>query len=314
MWLSDLLLLLTLVGTAWGQTATADQMVRSRIAANRQKIDTATSWHASDDELGMLWLRLGTDYGEERDIALSEEAYMRSLKLLRRSPVQRHYAEALNELGSLYLILDRWKESESYQKKALAIFERIEDETGEAQVHTSLAVALVHEHRFGEAEDEAARALEILQKQERPNYGDLVTGLIARSYAECFQQRCEEGLVTAKQAMDVARGALSKDSIEMVSALLALGFENWKNGAEVEGERTMREGLESLRQNRSIPLAMLVDAEMRTLRSYTKYLRATHQKERAKQFQREMARLREEQPSQCADCVVNAMALSAKER
>jgi tetratricopeptide (TPR) repeat protein len=310
--LFSVLPLLLLGGVARTQTTTTDQMLQSRIAAYRQKIDTAASWHATDDELGVLWLRLGNDYGDERDIARSEEAYARSLKLLRTSPVQGHYAEALDGLGSLYLLDDRWKESESYQKKALAIFERIGDEEGVARIHAGLAVALVHEHRFAEAEDEAGKALEILQKQEKPNIGDLVTSLIARSYAECFQERCADGLVAARQAVDVARVAFAKDAIEMVTAVLAVGFEEWKNGNETEGERTMHEALELLRQNRNVPQAMLADAQMRTLQSYRNYLRATHQKGRAKQVESEMARLKEEQPTQCADCVVNATALSAK--
>ena len=310
--LFSVLPLLLLGGVARTQTTTTDQMLQSRIAAYRQKIDTAARWHATDDELGVLWLRLGNDYGDERDIARSEEAYARSLKLLRTSPVQGHYAEALDGLGSLYLLDDRWKESESYQKKALAIFERIGDEEGVARIHAGLAVALVHEHRFAEAEDEAGKALEILQKQEKPNIGDLVTSLIARSYAECFQERCAEGLVAARQAVDVARVAFAKDAIEMVTAVLAVGFEEWKNGNETEGERTMHEALELLRQNRNVPQAMLADAQMRTLQSYRNYLRATHQKGRAKQVESEMARLKEEQPTQCADCVVNATTLSAK--
>jgi tetratricopeptide (TPR) repeat protein len=310
--LFPVLFLLLLGGVARTQTTTADEMLRSRIAAYRQKIDTAASWHATDDELGVLWLRLGNYYGDERDIARSEEAYARSLKLLRTSPVQGHYAEALDGLGSLYLLDDRWKESESYRKKALGIFERIGDEAGVARIHAGLAVALVHEHRFAEAEDEAGKALEILQKQEKPNHGDLVTSLIARSYAQCFQERCAEGLVAARQAVDVARVALAKDAIEMVAAVLAVGFEEWKNGDETEGERTMHQALELLRQTRNVPQAMLADAQMRTLQSYTNYLRATHQKGRAKQVESEMARLKEEQPTQCADCVVNVTALSAK--
>ena len=310
--LFPVLLLLLSGGVARTQTTTADEMLRSRIATDRQKIDTAASWHATDDQLGVLWLRLGNNYGDERDIARSEEAYARSLKLLRSSPVQGHYAEALDGLGSLYLLDDRWKESERYRKKALAIFERIGDEAGVARIHAGLAVALVHEHRFAEAEDEAGKAVEILQRQEKPNRGDLVTSLVARSYAECFQERCVEGLVAARQALDVARVAFAKDAIEMVAAVLAVGFEEWKNGNETEGERMMHEALELLRQNRNLPQAMLAHAQMRTLQSYVNYLRATHQKGRAKQVESEMARLEEEQPTQCADCVVNVTALSAK--
>jgi tetratricopeptide (TPR) repeat protein len=309
------LLALIFAETAWTQAVTqADEILQRRIAEIRQKIDTAASWHATDDQLGVLWVRLGNDYRDERDIARSEEAYARSLKLLRGSPVQRHYAQALDATGSMYLLIDRWKESEGYRRKALAIFEVLGDEAGEARVYAGLATTLLHEHRLAEAEDEARKALEILEKQLRPDPGDTLTALIARSYAECFQGRCVEGLAEASKALDVAQKAFSKNSIEMVAALLAVGFEKWKNGAAAEREKTMREGLESLRQNRDVSQAMLADAQMQVLQTYTDYLKATHQKAQAKQVEAEMTQLREEQPAQCTDCVVNAMALSANAR
>jgi len=314
LYLTCLFVLLGLIfaETAWTQAATqADEILQRRIAEIRQKIDTAASWHATDDDLGVLWLRLANDYGDERDIARSEEAYARSLKLLKGSPVQRHYAQALDALGSLYMLVDRWKDSESYRKKALAIFEEIGDETGVARVHSGLAATLLHEHRPAECDEEAGKAIESLEKQLKPNPGDMVAAFVARSYAECFQERCEEGMVAAKKALDIAQKAFSKDSIEMVAAMIAVGFEQWKNGAAAEGERMMREAFESLRQNKEVSQAVLVDAQMQVLQSYTNYLKATRQKARAKQVEAEMARLREEQPAQCADCVVNVMALAA---
>jgi tetratricopeptide (TPR) repeat protein len=311
-----LLALLLFAETAWTQTITkADEILRDRITATRQKIDTAASWHATDDQLGLLWLQVASDYADEFDFQRSEEAFAHSLKLLRTSPEQKHYAAALDSLGSVYLVTDRLKESESCRRKALAIYEGFGDKVGASQVRIGLSIALVHEHRFAESEEESAKALKSLQEQKDPNKYVLVNGLLSSSYAKCFQGRCDEGLIAASQAMTLVRAMLPKDSLVEAAALMVLGFEKWKTGDEAEGEKAMREALVLLRQETNMPYAKLVDAQLKVLTGYTSYLKATHQKAMAKQIENEMARLKGEQPpSSCKDCTVNAVALSMNKR
>src|ERR1700746_170300 len=78
---------LLLAETAWTQAVTQpDEILHNRIAAVRQRIDTAASWHGTDEQLGQLWHRLATDYQDTGDLQRSEEAFTHSLKLLRNSP------------------------------------------------------------------------------------------------------------------------------------------------------------------------------------------------------------------------------------
>lgn len=313
--LFTLLALLLLAETAWTQTITrADEILRDRITANRQKINTAASWHATDDQLGEVWLQVASDYADEFDFPRSEEAFGHSLKLLRTSPEQTHYAAALDNLGSLYLVTERFKESESCRRKALAIYEGLGDEAGASRVRIGLSIVLVHEHRFAESEEESAKALKSLQEQKEPDKYVLMAGLISSSYAKCFQNRCDEGLIAASQAVTLVRAMSTKDPRVEVAALMALGFEQWKTGSEQDGEKTMREALEQLRQGKNLPQAMLVDAQLKVLAGYANYLKATHQKASAKQMESVITRLKGEQTAPCRDCVVNVMALSAKSR
>jgi tetratricopeptide (TPR) repeat protein len=307
-----LLLLSMLAAGAWTQTMTrSDEVLRDRISANRQEIDTAARSHATDDQLGVLWLRLANDYADGFDIQRAEEAYAHALRLLRDSSTQSYYAAALDGLGSLYLAADRWKESERCQAKALAIYEGLGNETGALRVRTGLAITFLHEHRWAESEAESAKALTSLQEQPAPDASDLVAGLIANSYAKCFQDRCAEGLAAASEAMRIARAGFAKDSAAVMSSLLAVGFAEWKTGAEREGERAMREALDLVREKTDMPRAVLVEAQLRVLTNYTNYLKAAHQKAKAKQMEEEIARLRGEQTPFCKDCTVNALALSA---
>jgi hypothetical protein len=308
------LALLMFAERVWTQTtARADQIVHDRISATQQRIDSAATRHATDGELGVLWRQLGNEYQEEYDIQRAEEAYTRSLKLLHNPSDRGRYAATLDDLGSLYLASERWKESESCRGKALAIYEELGNQAGIARVEVGLAITFVHLHRFAESEAEAAKALKSMQEQKEPDKGDLVAGLIVSSYAKCFQDRCNEGLVAAGQAMGLASARYRKDSLEVISALMAIGFEEWKAGDEAAGEKAMHDALELARQSTNLPHAVLVDAQLRILAGYTKYLKAAHQKVKAKEMENEMARLKQDQTPFCKDCTVNAVALSMRQ-
>src|ERR1700749_528318 len=113
-----LLTALPLADAAWTQVpAQSDEVLRNRITAIRQKLDTVASWHGTDDEVGRLWHQLGTDYQGEGDPQHSEEAFDQSVKLLRNSPVQKHYAATLDDLASFYLANGRLKEAENCENK-----------------------------------------------------------------------------------------------------------------------------------------------------------------------------------------------------
>jgi tetratricopeptide (TPR) repeat protein len=307
------LALSVLTEAAWTQTVMQpDQIVRDRIVANRAKIDAAASWHATDEQLGVLWRHLADDYASEFDMQRSEDAFMHSLKLLRMSPAQALYADVLSDLAALYLQTERLKESESFGNKALAIYEGLGDQGGAAQARVGLAIALSHGNKFAESEEVSAKALKNLEGLGTPDPSVLVAGLIANSYAKCFQNRCDEGLVAARQAMGTASAVFAKDSIEVVASLLAVGFEEWKTGAPAEGEKAMREALEQMRQKTNMPYPLLVDGQLKVLTSYTNFLKATHQKTMAKQMENEITQLKNEQTPVCKNCTVNVMTLAAR--
>jgi tetratricopeptide (TPR) repeat protein len=301
-----------LAETAWTQAGMQpDQIVRDRITANRAKIETAANWHATDEQLGVLWRQLGDDYADEFDMQRSEEAFMHSLKLLQTS-AQTPYADALADLAALYLQTERLKEAESFGNKALAVYEGLGNQGGAAQVSVALAIALSHRNKFAESEEVSAKAVKSLEEQGTSDRSTLVAGMIANSYAKCFQNRCDEGLVTAGQAMGIANAGFAKDSIEVVASLLAVGFEEWKTGATADGDKAMREALELLHQKTNMPYPMLVDAQLKVLTSYTNFLKATHQKTMAKQMESEITQLKNEQTPICKNCTVNVMTLAAR--
>ena len=309
---SALLAVLLFAGTLWTQTISPrDVVLRDRIAAGREKIDTAAKWHATNDQLGATWLQLAYDYQDQLEVQMSEEAYTHALQLLRDTAARKNYAAALHGLGQLYVSTHRVKEAENCQRKALKVFEEIGDEPGMARAGVALSVALLNEFRYAESEVESSKALEKMKQMPDADKGETLAALISRSYAMCFQERCSEGLAEARRAAAQAHSDFANDSLEVFTALLAVGFEQWRTGDAVGGENAMRDALELIRGNKSMPHAMLIDAQLSVLRRYSVFLRSTHQKLRAKEVESEIARLKTDQTSPCANCTVNAVALAS---
>jgi tetratricopeptide (TPR) repeat protein len=313
-----LLLALMVAAPMWGQgVLERDKMLRERIARNREKIATAADWHATDPQVGRLWLQVGFDYQGEMEMQQAEDAFGRGLKLLEGSSQRKDYGAGLEGLATLYLGSGRWKESEELRRKALALYEGLDDRASVARLHVGLAVDYLHEHRFAESEREAREGLEEMTAQEAVDpktvdQSELVAGLLASGYAKCFQERCAEGLAEAQRGLGLARAEFAKDSTEMITSLLAVGFNEWTGGAAVEGEKPMVEALGLLRGKKDISYAMLVDAQLQMLKQYAVYLRETHQKRKARQMEEEIARLEGDQRAPCSGCTVSVMSLAAK--
>lgn len=299
----------------WVQAAQGqDKLVQNRIAENIRKIHTAGDWHATDLALGKLWLQMACDYADEEDFPRSEDAYSRALRLFERSSSRLEYAYALDGLGLLYHHVGRLKEAENLMRKSLAVYEEIHEEVGIPRLHADLSTLLLKEKRFAASEEESAKAIAELQEQKEPNRTDLIAALIVNSYGKCFQGRCEEGAQEAERARMLASKMLAKDSLEMIAALLAVGFEQWKIGSEAEGDRRMREAVVLIREKNDLTSATLLDAQLKVLSEYAEYLKGRHQKEKARQVEDEVAQLKESQRPDCKNCTVSVMGLTASQK
>jgi len=308
------LLLLGMAQPGWPQADMQSAMtLRDHIARELKFIEDAPHRHTTDVQLGRLWAHLGSDYQDEADIQLSEEAYTHALALLRTAPsAQVDYATALDSLGSLYLETDRMKESEDCSRKGLAVREAIGDQLGAAKVRSQLAIVLVNRHNFREAEQQTLAALQVMRDQQYPNASDIAGTLLSLSYARCLQDRCTEGLIDASQAMTIVRTALPSDSLQAGAAWLsgatwlALGFAQWKTGANADAESSMSESVRIFRSQTSLPDGVLRGA----LVQYSDYLKAMRRKGEAHQLDGEIVRLTNEQARSCKNCTIDVHALS----
>ena len=246
------------------------------------------------------------------DIPRAEQAYDQSLKLLRRSvTAQRNYAAALDGLASLYLLKGQMAEAENCRRKALAIFEAVGDPRNSLALHGNLAVILLKEQKFKDAENEASTAIEGMQDHVEPYATDLVSALLVRSYARCLQRRCKDGLSDATRAFQIVQAFLSPNSLAAASSWSALGYMDWKSGNVAGCDEKMRKALQVLSDNNTeVPYPIIVDSRIGALTEYQQFLNATHRKPEAQHVGDEIARLTNEQSPVCKNCSVNVEGLT----
>ena len=185
------------------------------------------------------------------------------------------------------------------------------DSADPAKLHETIALVLLFERRFHEAEAESAEGLKELQSLARADAGETVAAYLTHGCALCHQGRCSAALEDANRAMAIAQAKLPAESLDMVAVWLFRGFDEWKTGSAEEGERAMGEALRIARGLTGLPRPVLVNAQLGVLRQYAAFLKATHRKREAGQTESEIVRLESEQHLACSNGTVNAAALSA---
>jgi tetratricopeptide (TPR) repeat protein len=288
--------------------AQSSQADVERIDALRGQIANGVEQHATDAQLGGLWLRLANRYQHQLEFAEAEDAFGHALRLLRTGAAV-DYADALDGIGSLHLATGRLSEAESESRRALDIYKGLGDGARVARLHETMAIALLIEQKFSDSEAESTEALRVLRAQARPDLSEEVAEHLTHSYSLCYQGRCRAALDENNEAMKMAQEAFAANSMEMVGVWLARGFEEWKAGSPDKGEEAMREALTIVRGRTDLPPAIRVSSQMDVMRQYAACLKASHRKPEAKLMEMEIARLQRELLGGCGGSTVNVAAL-----
>ncbi len=296
------------VCVGWAQTSESQvRASQARIAQNMELIKIAEREHRPDAVRGALWAQLASEYQYAAEFLKAEEAYNKSLHLLKTVPSARaEYAAALESLATLYLLYGRVDESERIWKQALAVREKLGNPAGIGLSQVHLADVAFARHQFKKAERLALRAMEEMGFSSNPPRAGMLSGLITVTFARCRRGRCDEGLMSAQQAVAFANSHFEPESSAVGFALETLGFAEWKNGAVQDGEKAMLHGIQILKTT-------LVPADPRltaTLLQYQDYLTATNRRVEAQEIHEEVERMRSQTGIFCSDCTVSVYSLS----
>jgi hypothetical protein len=304
-----LLAALTLsVGAAEAQTS-EPQIASSpaRIAQDLELVRIAEQEHRPEAERGALWAQLASEYHYAAEFLKAEDAYNKSLHLLRNAPSAREqYAATLESLAALYLNFGRVDEAESVRKQALGMREKLGNsyDIGLDQVH--LANVAIARHQYKKAEQLALKGMaEMESSSSRPRVG-ILSGLTTVTYARCSQGHWGEGLMSAQQTVAFASRNFPPESAAIGFALETLGFAEWKSGAVQESEKAMLHGIEILRKKLAPADPRLAGALMQ----YRDYLNATSRRVEAQEIHDEVERMTSQTRTLCAGCTVSVYSLS----
>jgi tetratricopeptide (TPR) repeat protein len=303
------LAVLACTASAWAQAVPA---AATRVEVLRGQIKSATDEHATAVQLGSLWLHLAVEYQQQYELPEAEDAFTRSASLLRTPATQSAYADSLSGLGWVYFAEGRAVEARNCLGKALEIYQALGDPARIVKRREDIAEVLLFERRYREGEAESSEGLKELESQSKPDSAEMEAALLVHSYALCFLGRCTAALDDANHAMTVAQSIFPADSFEIAQVWLARGFDQWKSGSPVEGERSIHKALRMLLNRTDMPSQLLLISQLPALRWYADCLKANHHKLEARQVEAEILQLQsEQQPRVCNGCTVSAAALSS---
>jgi tetratricopeptide (TPR) repeat protein len=290
--------------SALAQTQNQTQKLSDKISQDRELIHIGERDQSSNAHQGYLWAHLAADYRDGGNFSQSEDAYNRSLQLLKTAPeAMANYATTLDNLGALYLTYARTDDARNCMQKALAIRQQLGD-------HTNIAVSLQHladldvaRRKFKDAETEASEAYQTLSAPGVPNGPGTISALLTLAFARCKEDRCAQGIQDAEHALDIARTTLRPDSVQLGIALVTLGFAQWKAGQPEDAEKAMRSGLKIIKDQTAPGDPTLAYSLMQ----YRDYLHAMRRTLEAKQVDAQLAAA-SHQP--CNTCSVSVHSLA----
>lgn len=280
---------------------------QARIARDLELIRIAEQQQRPDAERGALWAQLASEYQYAAEFLKAEDAYNRSLHLLKSAPAAKaEYAATLESLATLYLLYKRVDEAESVRKQALAVREKLgnSSDIGLSQIH--LANVAIARRQFKKAERLSLQGMEEMKSSANPPRAGILSGLITIAYARCLRGHCDEGLTSAQQALAFANSNFEPESAAVGFALETVGFVEWKTGEVQESEKAMVRGIQILRTK-------LVPADPRlhgALLQYGDYLNATSRRVEAQEIHAEVDRMTNQTGTFCAACTVSVDSLS----
>lgn len=286
-----------------------DAIVQKRIAQEARLIQEVTDQHGPAQRLGYLLANLAADYRKVGDFSASETTYFRAIHAFEGLPSSdRNYATVLDNLGMLYLSYGRIEEAESYVKRSAQIRKTMNYSLDLARAEQHMAEIDLAKHKFKEAENEAAHALEVMQSENDPEKRDMISALNALAYTRCLRKRCEQGMEAAQRSLELSRSVFGAESIPSAHSMMAVGFALWKLGRANDADTMMRDAIRIVRSQSGMNKQGL----QLMLLEYLDFLRYEHRADDTVIAVRELDETRA-RTSFCSTCVtVNSLRGSPK--
>lgn len=279
-----------------------------QIAEIQKQIKNAEAAHASTQQLAALWIALAGTYKEVVDLESAENAFSHAIRLLRDSGAPGLYANALDGIATVYFATGRPDAAERYLRRAVELAHNAGDFNDETIARRDLAVALIKDRKYAEAEKQASEALRLLEAQADLNVREIVVVYLTRNRATCGMRRCEEAMQDIDRAEAIAVSNIGTDPIDIITIPALRGIEQFRCGEVEQGERTLQMALSLIDSRIDIPAQIQIHLRKALLEEYSQLLGSAHRKKEKKRVDEEIGRINQMQ-SRCNRCTVSAASL-----
>lgn len=277
----------------------------AHIAHNQQKIADATRLNLTPAQVGGLWAQIAWDYFDLVEFNKAEDAYNHALRLLEPIASSRMaYAVTLANLGSIYTLTHRFDAALNCHKHSLAVLQELGDALMIARAQGHLAEVYIAMGKGKEAARYTLPAADAVRRLPAATSEDRGSILISHAYALCLSSHCEEGMRTAREAMQIVLANFNAQSLPAGQAQIALGYTEVKTGATAAAEEHLREGVRVLRLQLPPSHPVLTHA----LSIYHDALAKNHHDVEARQIAEEQRTVLEQNRT-CSNCTVSVNGL-----
>ena len=233
-------------GPVWAQNTTATALDREihkyqlLVQDQVEQQNGAVWWH-----LAML-CQDAARYGE------AEHAYAKALELLKTGD-RATLANAMDEMGTMYVETGRYAKAEPLEREALAMREAGNDSVGVGRSWMHLTMLSLGRHNLANAANYAELAADRLvpertghaaEKAATPE--EKMTALIYLSLVRCAQRDCAQAIPELRAASGIAQASYGAGGLPVAFTDFLLGYAYWKSGETRSAAELMKSGTAGL--------------------------------------------------------------------
>jgi len=270
---------------AGGSRGQSRQELLRSVAADEAAVRKAEAAHATDEQLGVAYWRLGIAYEGAAEWGRSEAALERSASLFRRvADGGSKLATALNSLAVVHIATGELRKSEKEELEALNLREKMGDRLQIATGWSTLAALSLKQHKYEKARDFAGKAVAEFAANPKADETDKVAAEYALGMALCSLKDCASAVPVLKQALDDARAHFPAQELPVSMGEFLLGYAHWKSGDVQGAGREMQAGVTDM----NAELGWGHPTYVAVLGLYAKYLHETRNVEAANDVERQI--------------------------
>jgi len=244
--------------------------------------------HMPAVEAGRIWLHLAVLYQHSGKYGQSEIDYEHAMRLLTIAPVsQPDLADAIDDLGTLYMETGNLKGAEDAESKAMKMREAtgLESELRQSWYH--LATLYLREHQADKSRSFAQRAFDAFSKDRNAIPEDKIGVQIVLSASLCQSHRYPEAIALLQSALQLSNDLYGPEQFPTGMNTFLLGIAYWKSGDLVSANKLMQRGSDILGKTLEWHPAYLY-----VLTQYTQFLRKAHKRDAAHAIEKEIRQRR----------------------